>query len=94
MAQHNNIKVSPVTSSGGIYINPANSIQTMQVTNNQARYYSELAKKYKDEAQLMRDMTKYYAEQNSNVTFEYIETIKNELNDKISLKQDSGDYAL
>lgn len=94
MAQHNNIKVSPVTSSGGIYINPANSIQTMQITNNQARYYSELAKKYKDEAQLMRDMTKYYAEQNSNVTFEYIEIIKNELNDKISLKQDSGDYAL
>jgi hypothetical protein len=67
--------------------------QVLSASNNRAQYYSDLAKKYMEETIKYKDSAKYYAEQNSNVTVEYIEGIQNSLETKISTKQPLGDYA-
>lgn len=88
------IKVQSVNSTNTMQVSVGNSDYAVSVTNNRAQYYSEQAKKYRDEAKISRDEAKYYAEQNSNVTFEYIEGVKNSLVEQINTKQIQGDYAL
>lgn len=88
------IKVQSVNSTNSMQISVGSSDYAVSVTNNRAQYYSEQAKKYRDEAKISRDEAKYYAEQNSNVTFEYIEGVKSSLVEQINTKQIQGDYAL
>ncbi len=66
----------------------------IHVTNNRAKYYSELALKYKNEAKELRDSAKYYSEQNSDVTLAYVNSTAVSLQRAIDSKQDLGDYAL
>lgn len=94
MEKKNIIKVYTTSSGAELNISAPNTKQVISATNNRAQYFAELAKKYRDEAQEHRDNAKFYAEQNSDVTFEYIENIKNSLENKIARKQDIGDYAL
>lgn len=88
------IKVQRVNSANSMQIAVGNSDYAVTVTNNRAEYFSEQAKKYRDEAKISRDEAKYYAEQNSNVTYEYIENLKNNLVQQINTKQIQGNYAL
>lgn len=90
----NTIKVYTSYSGAELNISAPSTKQVISATNNRAQYFAEQAKKYRDEAKLHRDNAKYYAEQNSDVTFEYINNVKAVLEDKIAEKQDSGNYAL
>lgn len=88
--------VNVYTTSNGAELNiSAPSVkQVISATNNRAQYFSEQAKKYRDEAKQHRDNAKYYSEQNSDVTYEYINNVRAALESKIAKKQDRGDYAL
>ncbi len=94
MDKKNTIKVYTTSSGAELNISAPSTKQVISATNNRAQYFAEQAKKYRDEAKLHRDNAKYYAEQNSDVTFEYIDNIRASLEDKISTKQNRGDYAL
>ena len=90
---NNSAKIHTGGSCGELRISINDSKQTISATNNRAKYYSDLAERYKDEAKEYRDNAQYYAEQNSDVTYSYIDSVKSELNEKINRKQDLGDYA-
>lgn len=94
MDKKNTIKVYTTSSGAELNISAPSTKQVISATNNRAQYFAEQAKKYRDEAKTYRDNAKYYAEQNSDVTFEYIDKIRASLEDKISTKQNAGDYAL
>ena len=95
MNQYNNsVKICTNPPEGDYTLSLSNTKQAIALTNNRARYYAELAEKYKNEAKEHRDNAQYYAEQNSDVTFGYINTIKSELIAQIDTKQNAGDYAL
>lgn len=95
MSQYNNsAKIFTGSTGGELRISLNNTKQSINATNNKAQYYAELAEKYKNEAKEHRDNAQYYAEQNSDVTFEYIDSIKESLENQIATKQDNGDYAL
>ena len=90
----NSIKVYTSGSGAELNISAPSIKQVISATNNKAQYYAEQAMKYRDEAKAHRDNAKYYSEQNSDVTFEYINNIKASLEDEISQKQNVGNYAL
>ncbi|MCQ2740057.1 MAG: phage tail protein, partial [bacterium] len=90
----NNINIKPFTSKGEIGICSGNITQTISATNNKAQQYAEQAKKYRDEALEYKNITLTYATENSDVTYEYITSVKNELENEINTKQDIGNYAL
>lgn len=95
MSKYNNsAKIFTGSTGGELRISLKNTRQTINATNNRAQYYAELAEKYKNEAKEHRDNAQYYAEQNSDVTFEYIDSVKESLEGQIATKQDNGDYAL
>ncbi len=94
MEEKNKIKVYTSSQGAELNISAPSTKQLVSATNNKAQYFAEQAMKYRDEAKIHRDNAKYYAEQNSNVTFEYINNIKSSLEDKINEKQNQGDYAL
>jgi hypothetical protein len=95
MNQYNNsAKIFTGSTGGELRISLNNTKHTITATNNKAQYYAELAEKYKNEAKEHRDNAQYYAEQNSDVTFEYIDSVKESLENQIATKQDNGDYAL
>ena len=95
MANENNrIKVRTSSAPSGVTVSSIDTKQALEVTNNDARYYSDLAKKYKDEAKALRDDAKYYAEQNSDVTMLYVNNLEARLQGQIDGKQAVGDYAL
>ena len=95
MSQYNkSVKICTNSPKGEYTLSLSNTKQTVVLTNNRAQYYAELAEKYKEEAKVYRDNAQYYAEQNSDVTYEYINTVKSELISQIETKQDTGDYAL
>lgn len=95
MNQYNNsVKICTNSPKGEYTLSLSNTKQTIALTNNRAQYYAQLAEKYKEEAKEYRDNAQYFAEQNSDVTYEYINTIKSELIAKIDAKQNVGDYAL
>jgi len=77
-----------------IYVSGSETRNAIDVTNNKARYYAEIAEAYKNEAKEFRDSAQYYAEQNSDVTMSYIDELEVRLQDSINSKQDSGNYAL
>lgn len=94
MDNKNEIKVYTTSNGAELNISAPSTKQVISATNNRAQYFAEQAKKYRDEAKLHRDNAKYYAEQNSDVTFEYIDSVRATLEDKIATKQDNGNYAL
>ena len=95
MNQYNNFaKISTNSHKDEYTLSLSNTKQTIALTNNRAKYYAELAEKYKNEAKEHRDNAQYYAEQNSDVTYEYINIVKSELEAQINTKQNSGNYAI
>ncbi len=94
MDKKNTVKVYTSYSGAELSISAPSTKQVISATNNRAQYFAEQAKKYRDEAKSHRDNAKYYAEQNSDVTFEYINNVRATLEDKIAEKQNQGDYAL
>lgn len=94
MSKKNIIKVYTTSDGAELNISAPSIKQTISATNNRAQEYAEQAMKYRDEAKQHRDNAKYYSEQNSDVTFDYINNIRADLEKKISMKQDIGDYAL
>lgn len=80
----NEIKVSAPSSTIGLHVSTTNTKQVISATNNRAQYYADLAKKYRDEAKQHRDNAKYYAEQNSDVTVEYILEVKADVLNKMN----------
>ena len=91
---NNKIKVYTTSAPGGLTVSTSNIQQTLGVTNNKAREYADLAKKYRDETKDLRDDAKYYAEQNADVTMSYVNELEARLQRGIDSKQTSGDYAL
>ena len=94
MEKKNVIKVQAIAQGIELNVSTPNTKQVISATNNRAQYFAELAKKYRDEALQHRDNAKFYAEQNSDVTYEYINNVRASLENKISTKQDKDDYAL
>ena len=88
------IKVYTTSNGAELNISAPSTKQLISATNNRAQYFAEQAQKFRDEAKIHRDNAKFYAEQNSNVTFEQVNNLKNALEEKIATKQDVGDYAL
>ena len=88
------IKVYTTSNGAELNISAPSIKQTISATNNRAQYYSEQAKKYRDEAKYHRDNAQYYSEQNADVTIEYVNTVKANLEEQIATKQIIGDYAL
>ena len=81
------IKVRATSANVELNISTPDTKQIISATNNRAQYYAEQAKKFRDEA-------KYFSEQNSDVTYEYINNFKAEFDLKLSNKQNIGDYAM
>ena len=94
MENKNIIKVYTSSAGAELMISAPATKQVVSATNNRAQYFAEQAKKYRDEAKAHRDNAKFYAEQNSDVTLEHINLLRENLENLISTKQDSGDYAL
>ena len=94
MNDKNKIKVYTTSNGAELNISAPFTKQVISATNNRAQYFAELAQKYRDEAKLHRDNAQYYAEQNSNVTFEYINNVKASLEDKINTKQNNNVFRL
>lgn len=67
---------------------------TINITNNRAHYFANLAKKYRDEAKMHCENAKQYAEENSNVTYDQLIDMRTTLEAEINTKQEVGDYAL
>ena len=77
-----------------IYVSGAETRTVIEVSNNKSKYYAELAETYKNKAKEYCDSARYYAEQNSDVSMNYIDTLEATLRNLISTKQDAGNYAL
>ena len=76
---NNRITINAGANGGSLEIAIPNSAQAITATNNRAQYFASQAQKYRDEAKNLYDLTKYYAEQNSDVTVEYVTNIKRAL---------------
>lgn len=79
---------------GELSVSFNNTRKSIEVTNNRAKYYSDLASQYKDEARELMELAKFYAEQNSDVTMSNIKDLEVSLLAQIAQKQEVGDYAL
>lgn len=77
-----------------IYVSGAETKKVIEVSNNKSKYYAELAETYKNKAKEYCDTARYYAEQNSDVSMNYIDTLETTLRNLINTKQDAGNYAL
>ena len=88
------INVYTASFSNGLKVSSNDVKQVISATNNRAQLYAEQSKKYRDEAKEHRDNAKYYAEQNSDVTLDYISNVQLNLEQKIASKQPIGNYAL
>ncbi len=60
----NNVSLSHAGSTSGMYLSVPNLDCVVEVNNNRAEYFSDLSRKYKEEAKEFRDSAKMYAEQN------------------------------
>lgn len=94
MDNKNIVKVYTTSSGAELNISAPSTKQVITATNNKAQLFAEQAKKYRDEAKMHRDNAKYYAEQNSDVTLEYIDSVQATLEDKLTKMQPAGNYAL
>lgn len=88
------INVYTASISNGLKVSSNDMQQVISATNNRAQLYAEQSKKYRDESKEYRDNAKYYAEQNSDVTLDYINNVQVNLEQKINSKQPVGNYAL
>ena len=77
-----------------IYVSGAETRTVIEVSNNKSRYYAELAETYKNKAKEYCDSARYYAEQNSDVSMNYVNNLEAVLRNLINTKQDAGEYAL
>ena len=84
MDNKNIVKVYTTSSGAELNISAPSTKQVITATNNKAQLFAEQAKKYRDEAKIHRDNAKYYAEQNSDVTLEYIDSVQATLEDKLT----------
>lgn len=91
MVQCNNS--NQASSGNDIYITSYGTRTSIDVENNKARYFAELAEIYKNAAKDYRDSAQYYFE-NADVTKAYVDDSDSTLRDLIDGKQDSGNYAL
>ena len=91
---NNRITINAGANGGSLEIAIPNSAQAITATNNRAQYFASQAQKYRDEAKNLYDLTKYYAEQNSDITVEYVTNIKRALELEIAKKQNAGNYLL
>ena len=64
-------------------VSMTNVNEAVTVANNRAQYYADIAKQYRNEAKEFRDNAKLYSEQNSDVTLEYVETMRATLERKV-----------
>ncbi len=87
MTDKNMIKISTMSNGKELMISAPSTKQFITATNNKAQYYAEQAKQYRDQA-------KAFADQNSDVTMEYVETLRENLLNEINKKQPIGNYAL
>lgn len=94
MEQNNKIKVYTSSLGGNLTISVSGMKQTIEATNNRARYYAEQSLKYRDEAKKFAENAQYYAEQNADISTDDLINLKAELLREIETKQDTGDYAL
>lgn len=94
MEQNNKVKVYTSSLSGNLEISVSGMKQTIEATNNRAKYFSEQSLKYRDEAKKYAEDARYYAEQNSDVSLNDLFNLKSELQKEISTKQNIGEYAL
>ena len=94
MEQNNKIKVYTSSLSGNLEISVSGMKQTIEATNNRAKFFSEQSLKYRDEAKKYAEDARYYAEQNSDVSLDDLLNLKSELQKEINQKQDVGNYAL
>ena len=78
----NSAKIYTSSSQGNLNASFNDTKQIINVTNNKAKSYEELAAKYRDEAKKYRDEAQEYAEQNTNVTMEDIFQVQNFLQGK------------
>ena len=77
-----------------IYITCPPVASVVDISGDKSRYYAELAEQFKNEAKGYKDTAQYYAEQNSDVTLDDINTLDTTLRNLIDNKQDTGNYAL
>ena len=94
MEQNNKVKVYTSSLGGNLEISVSGMKQTIEATNNRARYYAEQSLKYRDEAKMYAENAQYYADQNADVSKEDLFNLKLELQKEIAAKQDVGNYAL
>ena len=94
MEQNNKVKVYTSSLGGNLEISVSGMKQTVEATNNRARYYAEQSLKYRDEAKMYAENAQYYADQNADVSKEDLFNLKLELQKEIAAKQDVGNYAL
>ena len=70
MEQNNKVKVYTSSLGGNLEISVSGMKQTVEATNNRARYYAEQSLKYRDEAKMYAENAQYYADQNADVSKE------------------------
>ena len=90
----NSAKVYTGSLGGELRVSMSDSSKIITATNNRAQYYAEQSKKYSELAKQYKDDALFYLNQNSDVTYDYIENIKNDLVYQINTKQEIGNYAL
>lgn len=91
---HDGLYADTTSSESGVYGCVPDHANTISVTNNFVEKIEREAKELLDEAKTLQKNAVEIVRQNSNVTNEYIEEIKEALLDEIDLKQDAGDYPL
>ena len=76
MDKKNTIKIYTTSGGAELNISAPSAKQLVSATNNRAQFFAEQAKAYRDEAKEFMNNAKYYAEKNSDVSFEYINNVK------------------
>ncbi len=74
-----------------IYLSNSSQRAYVNVSNNQSKYYAELAEQYKNEAKELLDSTRYYVETNSGVTEGALEELETSLVNMIGEKATEND---
>ena len=65
----------------GLKVSTNKTQKTIDLTNNKAEYYAELAEEYKNEAKKFMEQSQYYAENNADITVEQFNALEDSLED-------------
>ncbi len=71
----------------GLKVSTNRTQRNIELTNNKAEYFSELAEEYKNMAEEFMEQSKYYAENNADITVEQFEALEESL-ENYALKSD------